>query len=154
MKPKRRKPRKKPTVIHRIGGWLRRTLARLEDGEGWRSAGGVVVNDDDEVALIRQGRRWTFPKGRVDPGETLTSAAKREVHEETGLRVRITGYLGVVEGVRHETHYFLMKLEGDDGVHDGEVDEVSFARRGKAKKLLHSKADREVLRLAVDHLDR
>ena len=153
MKAKRPRLRKKPPIIRRIGSWLKRALAVVEDA-GWESAGGVVVNDRNEVALIRQGRKWSFPKGRVDPGEAVTTAAKREVCEETGLRVRIAGYLGVVEGVRHLTHYFLMKVEGHAGVTDGEVDEVAFTRRAKARRLLKSKSDREVLRLAVQLLDR
>ncbi len=32
---------------------------------------------------------WSFPKGKVDPGEHVTSAAVREVAEETGLDVRL-----------------------------------------------------------------
>ena len=32
---------------------------------------------------------WSFPKGKVDPGEHVTAAAVREVAEETGLDVRL-----------------------------------------------------------------
>jgi 8-oxo-dGTP diphosphatase len=105
------------------------------------------------VALIRQGRRWSLPKGRRDRGEALTATARREVHEETGLRARIVGYLGAVEGLRHETHYFLMAMEEDDGIHDDEVDEVSFAPRKMAKRLLRSRSERRLLRQALDLLD-
>jgi len=119
----------------------------------WQSAGGLVFNASREVALIRQGRRWSFPKGRRDPGETLPVTARREVREETGLRARIIDYLGVVEGLRHETHYFLMALEAEEGIFDDEVDKVSFAHRKKAKRLLHSRTDRRLLGLALDLLD-
>jgi len=47
-----------------------------------------------------------------------------------------------------------MRLEGDDGVHDDEVDEVTFVRKAKAKKLLHSRSDRAVLRLATQALEK
>src|SRR5215218_7323905 len=32
---------------------------------------------------------WTFPKGKVDPGEALQVTAVREIFVETGLRVRL-----------------------------------------------------------------
>src|SRR5689334_15760981 len=32
---------------------------------------------------------WSFPKGKVDPGEALQATAVREIFEETGLRVRL-----------------------------------------------------------------
>lgn len=106
-----------------------------------------------EVALIRQGRRWSFPGGRRDPGEKLAATASREVHEETGLRARIVDYLGMVEGLRHETHYYLMEFEADDEVHDDEVDKVTFVPVKKAKRLLRSRIHRRLLGLALDLLD-
>ena len=46
------------------------------------------------VLLVRQfrlaarARLWELPAGRVDPGETVLAAAKRELVEETGYRAR------------------------------------------------------------------
>jgi diadenosine hexaphosphate hydrolase (ATP-forming) len=69
---------------------------------GWvRSAGGVVVRQQ-EVLLIRvsdiKGRPvWSFPKGRLDAGETPAQAAVREVMEETGWYCRIEADLSTTE---------------------------------------------------------
>jgi len=38
--------------------------------------------------------KWTMPGGTLDFGESLTSCAIREVREETGLQIRITGLIG------------------------------------------------------------
>lgn len=65
------------------------------------SAGGVVYRrlaERLEVVLVgRSGSGlWALPKGTVEPGETLQETARREVEEETGLRVQIAGELGAI----------------------------------------------------------
>ncbi|MGH7149837.1 MAG: NUDIX hydrolase [Planctomycetota bacterium] len=144
--------RLKRSLVQRLVARGRRWLTGRNAG-WWESAGGLVFNARREVALIRQPRRWTFPKGRRDPGEALAATARREVHEETGLRARILDYLGMVEGARHETHYYLMALEADDDDHDDEVDKVSFVPVKKARRLLHSGIDRRLLGRALGSLD-
>lgn len=50
------------------------------------SAGGIIVNPLNEVAVVSQrGDSWSLPKGHIDPGETPQQAAEREVAEETGI---------------------------------------------------------------------
>ncbi len=50
------------------------------------SAGGVVLNPEGKVLVVNQrGNSWSLPKGHIDPGEDALGAAKREIHEETGV---------------------------------------------------------------------
>jgi ADP-ribose pyrophosphatase YjhB (NUDIX family) len=61
---------------------------------------GTIPERDGRILLTRRsiapGRGlWTFPGGFVDFGESVTDAAIRETYEETGLRVDLTGLLGV-----------------------------------------------------------
>ena len=51
----------------------------------------VLVKRDIEPAI----GRWSFPSGYVDRGETVEEAAAREVREETGLEVELTGLVGL-----------------------------------------------------------
>ncbi len=50
------------------------------------AAGGVVLNGNNEVLLIKRFGRWDLPKGKVEKGEPIAQAAVREVMEETGLQ--------------------------------------------------------------------
>jgi 8-oxo-dGTP pyrophosphatase MutT (NUDIX family) len=51
-----------------------------------QSAGGVVLNEIGEVLVVNQnGNSWCLPKGHLDEGEDKLTAAKREIHEESGV---------------------------------------------------------------------
>ncbi len=70
------------------------------------AAGGMVINDHDEVLMIYRMGRWDLPKGKVELGESIEEAAIREVEEETGVfdlsLVRPIG-MGFMGG--HVTHH-------------------------------------------------
>lgn len=58
----------------------------------------VVVRRGHRFLLTQErkyGSTWSIPGGRVEPGESLVTAAIREVHEETGVPIRIDGILRV-----------------------------------------------------------
>ena len=64
------------------------------------AAGALLWRIEDDVlkvALVHRGRYddWSWPKGKVDPGETLPETAVREIREETGLKVRLGVPLGI-----------------------------------------------------------
>src|SRR5437773_12339497 len=66
------------------------------------SAGGVVVRGDDTIVIIPVRRAASgravvaLPKGHIDPGETSSEAAAREVREEAGVDAEPVEKLGDV----------------------------------------------------------
>jgi diphosphoinositol-polyphosphate diphosphatase len=49
------------------------------------------------VSSSRSRERWVIPGGGIEPNETPSEAAQREVHEEAGVRGLIQRFLGVFE---------------------------------------------------------
>ncbi|NXI70877.1 NUD18 phosphatase, partial [Anseranas semipalmata] len=50
----------------------------------------VLFNEEDGVLLVQEAKpecrgKWYLPAGRMEPGETIAAALRREVKEETGL---------------------------------------------------------------------
>lgn len=59
---------------------------------------GLITNVKQEVLLVKTYWRsdtWELPGGGVDEGETLDRALFREILEETGVQVKLTGVSGV-----------------------------------------------------------
>jgi 8-oxo-dGTP pyrophosphatase MutT (NUDIX family) len=122
------------------------------------SAGGVVVDDEGRVLLIRardlRNRAvWTLPKGALAAGESNTEAALREVREETGYRCEVVRELPAVtywfqrsgQRVRKTVHWYLMRPLEKIGDHDHEVDEVTWAERQDALARLRYDSDRKLV---------
>jgi 8-oxo-dGTP pyrophosphatase MutT (NUDIX family) len=63
----------------------------------------VTRKSDSEVLIVHrspeQGSYWHIVAGGVEPGETATEAAQRELHEETGLVAKVTTGVEVIEYV-------------------------------------------------------
>lgn len=61
-----------------------------------KPAAAVAVVEEDSVLLVkrRDSGMWTMPGGVVEMSESLPEAAVREVFEETGLRIQLTGIVG------------------------------------------------------------
>jgi 8-oxo-dGTP diphosphatase len=63
-----------------------------------KPAAAVALFDaKDRILLLRRkdNDKWTMPGGTMDFGESLEQCAVREVHEETGFEIQITGLIGI-----------------------------------------------------------
>ena len=143
-------------------------MARLRTSTA-TSAGGIVVRYESGTPWLvvgsrrreRDGRTWTLPKGTPNAGESREETAVREVEEETGLKVRISGPLDSIEytfvqsGRRiHKTvHYFLMDpVGGDLAGHDHEFDEVRWIPFEAAATMLTFETERALVATAAERL--
>ena len=155
--------RRPPRSSRRAPGRARKAQAREV------SAGGVLVRGE-EVATIVPTRRaadgsrvLALPKGHVDPGETKIETATRELREETGMVGELVCELGESRywyrrdgrTIGKSVAFFLFSfVEGDTADHDDEVEEVRWIDLEEARTALSHAAEREIIELALAHLDK
>jgi 8-oxo-dGTP pyrophosphatase MutT (NUDIX family) len=120
-----------------------------------RAAGGVVWREDDgEVVVLLVHRPkygdWTFPKGKLEEGESDAEAAYREVDEETGFECVLGPELPSVLYVDHkartkQVRYWEMTVAGGSFEPNDEVDGIEWLSVKAARRQLTYDHDRDVL---------
>ncbi len=123
------------------------------------SAGVVVFGPDRTVLLVHRPKYddWSFPKGKLDPGERAAAAAVREVLEETGVDVRLGPPLESqrypIRGGMKTVFYWTGRPAGDHDVStyeaNAEIDDVRWVRIADAADVLSYEHDVETLDEAV-----
>lgn len=86
--------------------------------------GAVITDDSGRLLVIRRGKppaqgSWSIPGGRVENGESLPDAVRREVREETRLEVAVGRILGHVTlpgpgGLRYAVTDFACRPQDDE----------------------------------------
>lgn len=82
------------------------------------AASGVILDDAGRVLVVLRGvppseGRWTVPGGRVEAGETVRDAVRREVREETGLEVEVGELAWWLEHIDADHHYVILDFRAD-----------------------------------------
>ncbi len=136
----------------------------MTDAELVRAAGGLLLRQSPsgalEVALVHRPKYddWSFPKGKLDAGETFETAALREVEEETGYRPTLDRE---IPGTRYRdaagrpkvVRYWTMRPVGGAFRPNSEVDELRWMPLAEAARALSYEHDRALLRAVSDDPD-
>jgi 8-oxo-dGTP pyrophosphatase MutT (NUDIX family) len=137
-----------------------RKLVRRQTADEFQ-AGGIAIKDTKDgrkVLLVtsRGGKKWIFPKGRVERKETPEETAQRETEEEAGVSSRLLAYVGAAEyredGNNVRVDYFL--LRGLERVEGEEKREVRWCTIDEALELLDSPALKKLLARAWPEIER
>jgi 8-oxo-dGTP diphosphatase len=130
-----------------------------------QAAGGLVVRRRQgtlEIAVVHRPvhQDWSFPKGKLEEGETFEAAALREVEEETGLACRLLRFIGHTEYVDRKGRakavaYWVMVAQSGSFAPNDEVDEMRWVTLEGASHLLSYPRDRELVAvlLAADQVE-
>jgi 8-oxo-dGTP pyrophosphatase MutT (NUDIX family)/phosphohistidine phosphatase SixA len=135
------------------------TAAADEDPDHEVAAAGAIVHrltDQREIGLIHRIKYgdWTFPKGKVEPGEHVVSAAVREVGEETGIgvvlgrRLSRVRYHSLAQHHPKRVDYWAAQAapgSGTDFVPNDEVDGMTWLPVPQARERLSYAHDAELL---------
>jgi 8-oxo-dGTP diphosphatase len=95
---------------------------------------GYITNQEGELLLVRNLHRsdtMEMPGGQVEEGETLEEAAHREIFEETGVKVRLTGITGLYQNVTGGVICAVFRGEYESGEvrpAEGETSEAVFVK--------------------------
>jgi 8-oxo-dGTP pyrophosphatase MutT (NUDIX family)/phosphohistidine phosphatase SixA len=139
-------------------------MARAVSPAVVRAAGCIVWRPGDsepEILLVHRPRYddWSYPKGKLDPGETNLAAAVRETHEETGLRVLLGPRLAdqhytIDNGQPKVVAYWAARAPADADIstykRNDEIDQLRWVTLSAGRRVLTHPRDAEILDSFVD----
>jgi len=103
----------------------------------------ILHRHDGQILLVQEQKKanygkWNLPGGHLEAGEKITAGAIREVKEETGLDVNLSGLLGLYSwrtGKEHALRYvFIAETKGDPKPGD-EILEVKWVDPSEVAKM-------------------
>jgi len=116
--------------------------------------GCLVRNESNEVLLIRHHKRgWEIPQGRVEEGENLIDALRREVLEEAGVEIE-PGSLGAVWSLISESPAIIFTFLGNylsgDLITSGDSEEAGWFSEAEAVEKVSGSVMRGRLQALLD----
>lgn len=103
------------------------------------SVAALVTNDDGKILLVKSPLRgWEYPGGLIEPGETFQQALHREIREESGVEVEITGFVGICKNVEKDIVNidFTCRYIGGSLTTSDESTDVIWATAEEARNLI------------------
>lgn len=108
-----------------------------------KAAGGIVSKKENILLIFRLGK-WDFPKGKFDKGETPEECAKREVEEETNVKVKLGPHICNTwhtytqnrKSILKKTYWYAMESVNDSGMkpqEDEGIEEIRWLSEADAK---------------------
>ena len=105
-------------IWRRAPRWLRGAVTWGVTGKVIVGVSGVLLNDDEQVLLLRHRfhntRLWGLPGGWLSPGETIYDCWRREVKEELALEVSVEGLVCHRAMRRILEFYLLGRISGGE----------------------------------------
>jgi A/G-specific adenine glycosylase len=113
----------------------------------------AVIRDGKRILIAQRpqdgllGGMWEFPGGKLQPGEDIIAGLKREIREELGVEIRVSGPLGVY---RHAYTHFRLTLYAygcelvEGRPHPLEVDDLRWVTVEELSEYPMGKIDREI----------
>lgn len=67
------------------------------------SVAALVTNERGQILLVNSPwRGWEYPGGLIESGETFQEALHREIREEAGVEIEITGFVGICKNTERD----------------------------------------------------
>lgn len=114
------------------------------------ASGGLVINNQKQVLMIKRWGVWDFPKGKLEANEKAESGALREVKEETGVKAALIAkkpfftyhiYQKQNRYILKQTWWFTMKASAEQLLtpqQEEDIEEVAWVQINQAASYLEN----------------
>jgi len=155
--------------INGVLGTIYRASSKYEEENLIISAGGIIYrveNGKNFFIIVKNPYdKWTFPKGKVEEGETWQEAAVREIQEETGItEAEILGEVGEIkftdksgeEVIKKSVHFYLIRTTQVNTIINPEahIKEIKWVEEGEVLNHLDYPNLVDLFKKAVEDIGR